>query len=164
MQKEIENLIKEVEECAKEVYEELGSGWDEKIYQKAMEIALRERGIDYEEQRVLPVSFKGHIVGEGYPDLIVWLRKNKKRIGVVIDLKSTSEIQEDHRAQVAKYIQELKKQLKENEEVYPVGFIFDFTKPPSKKIKDGIDDRGGLKILRVEVKVNPKEPNRESKN
>jgi GxxExxY protein len=164
MKKEIENLIKEVEECAKEVYEELGSGWDEKIYQKAMEIALRERGIDYEEQRVLPVSFKGHIVGEGYPDLIVWFRKNKKRIGVVIDLKSTSEIQEDHRAQVAKYIQELKKQLKENEEVYHTGFIFDFTKPPSNKIKEGVDNRGGLKILPVKVKFDFKKPDKKLKN
>jgi len=127
-EKEIENLIKEVEECANEVYQELGSGWEEKIYQKAMEVALRERGIEYEEQRALPVSFKGHIVGEGYSDLIIWLRKNEKKIGVIIDLKATLEIQEDHRAQVARYIQELKKQLKENEEAYPVGFICDFTK------------------------------------
>jgi len=152
-EKEIENLIKEVEECANEVYQELGSGWEEKIYQKAMEVALREKGIVYEEQRALPVSFKGHIVGEGYPDLIIWLRKNEKKIGVIIDLKATSEIQEDHRAQVAKYIQELKKQLKENEEVYPVGFIYDFTKPSSSKIKEGIDNKGGLKILQVKVQI-----------
>ena len=153
MQKEIENLIEKVKECAKEVYQELGSGWKEEIYQKAMEVALREKGIDYERQRPLPVSFRGYVVGEGYPDLIVWLKGNKKRVAVVIDLKSTSEIQEDHQAQVAKYIQELKKQLKENEEVYPIGFIFDFTKPSSKKIKDGIEDIGGVKILQVKVKI-----------
>lgn len=70
---------------------------------------------------------------------------------MVIDLKATSEIQEDHRAQVAKYIQELSKQLKAGEEVYPVGFILDFTKPKGK-LKEGIEDYKGLKILEVKVK------------
>jgi len=153
MKKEIKNLIEKVKECAGEVYQELGSGWGEEIYQKAMEVSLRGEGIDYEEQRALPVSFKGYVVGEGYPDLIVWLKKNKKRVAVVIDLKSTSEIQEDHQVQVAKYIQELKKQLRENEEVYPIGFIFDFTKPSGKQIKDGVEDIGGVKILPVKVKI-----------
>jgi len=72
MQKEIENLIEKVKECAKEVYQELGSGWPESVYQNAMEVALREKGITYESQRILPISFKGHIVGESKPDLIIW--------------------------------------------------------------------------------------------
>ena len=152
MRKEIKNLIEKVKECAKEVYQELGSGWEESKYQKAIEVALREKGIDYEEQRILPVTFRGHVVGHDIPDLIVWLKKGRKRIAVVIDLKSTPEIQEDHQTQVAKYIQELEKQLKENEEVYPIGFIFDFTKPSGKKIKDGIEERNGLKILPVKEK------------
>lgn len=123
MTKEIEKLIKETKQCAAKVFEELGAGWEEKIYQKAMEIILREKGIDYEEQRPLPVTFLGKVVGEGYPDLIVWLKTKKKRIALVIDLKATSEIQQDHEAQVAKYIQELKKQLKKDEEVLPLALF-----------------------------------------
>jgi hypothetical protein len=80
------------------------------------------------------------------------LEKGKKKIGVVIDLKAVQNVQEDHRAQVERYIQELKKQLKENEEVYPSGFIFDFTKP-SGKIEDGVEDLKGLKILEVKTKL-----------
>lgn len=152
MTKEIEKLIKETKQCAAKVFEELGAGWEEKIYQKAMEIILREKGIDYEEQRPLPVTFLGKVVGEGYPDLIVWLKTKKKRIALVIDLKATSEIQQDHEAQVAKYIQELKKQLKKDEEVLPFGFIFDFTKPAGKKIKEGIEEYKGLKVLEVKTK------------
>jgi len=88
MQKEIKKLIEKVKKCAKEVYKELGSGWNEKVYQQALEVASREKGIDYEDQRVLPISFKGHVVGEGIPDLVVWLNRTKgKRLAIVIDLK-----------------------------------------------------------------------------
>jgi len=87
MEKEIKKLMEEIKKCAKEVYEELGPGWEEKVHQKDLEVALRERGITYEDKRILPVSFKGHVVGEGIPDLVVWLNKGKKRIAIVIDLK-----------------------------------------------------------------------------
>ena len=72
MQKEIENLIEKAKGCAKEVYQELGSGWPECVHQNAMEVVLREKGINYESQRILPISFKGHIVGESKPDLVIW--------------------------------------------------------------------------------------------
>jgi len=151
MQKEIENLIKEVKECAKKVYEKLGSGWEEEIYQTAMEVALREKGIKYEAQRTLPISFDGYVVGKGFPDLIVWFKKGKKKIAVVIELKSISELNVDNQNQVERYMQELKKELKEDEEIYPKGFVFDFTKPKGK-IKEKVEDYHGLKILEVKMK------------
>ena len=45
MQKEVKKLINKVKKCAKEVYKELGAGWNEKVYQQALEVALREKGI-----------------------------------------------------------------------------------------------------------------------
>jgi GxxExxY protein len=111
MNKEIKSLIEKVKECAKEVYKELGSGWPESIYQNAMEIALREKGINYESQRIIPISFKGYTIGESKPDLVVWLKSRNKRIAIVIDLKWEPYIKEDHTAQVKKYIKELKKQV-----------------------------------------------------
>jgi len=87
MHKEIKNLIEKVKECAKEVYQELGSGWPECVYQNAMEVALREKGITYESQRILPISFKGHIVGESKPDLVIWVKLKKEKIATVIDFK-----------------------------------------------------------------------------
>lgn len=151
MQKEIKNLIETVKKCAKNVYEELGSGWPEKVYQQALEVALREKGIDYEDQRVLPISFKGHVVGEGIPDLVVWLNQGKKRIAIVIDLKWEPYVKEDHRAQIIKYVQELKKQVKPNEEVYNNGFVINFTKGNAKKVEDGVEDVGGVQILNVKI-------------
>lgn len=151
MQKQIQNLINKVKKCAKEVYKELGAGWNEKVYQQALEVALREKGIDYEDQRVLPISFKGHVVGEGIPDLVVWVNKGKKRIAMVIDLKWEPYVKEDHRSQVKKYIHELKKQVGSNEKVFDTGFVINFTKGSSKKIEEGVEEVGGVQILNVEV-------------
>lgn len=155
MQKEVENLIRKVKGCAKEVYEELGEGWPECVYQEAMEVALRERRISYETQRILPISFKGHIVGESKPDLVVWLQKPKKRVAIVIDLKWEPYFKQDHRTQIVKYIQELKKQIKKNEEVFDTGFIINFVKEGgSKKI---VDEKGeqvnGKEIIKEKVKI-----------
>ena len=154
MKKEIKKLIEKVKICAKEIYDELGEGWPEGIYQKAMEVALREKGISYETQRILPVSFKGHVVGESKPDLVVWLKqKNKKRLGIVIDLKWEPYFKENHRTQIIKYIKELKKQVKKNEEVFDTGFVINFVKEgrskklKSKSEKDIVD--GKVKILEV---------------
>ncbi len=151
MQKEIKNLINKVKRCSKDVYEELGSGWSESVYQQALEVALREKGIDYEDQRVLPISFHNHFVGEGIPDLIIWTKVGKKRIAVVIDLKWASSVKEDHRWQVKRYIRELKKQLRPNEGVFNTGYVINFTKTSDSKIGEGIEEVGGVQILNVEV-------------
>jgi len=115
---------------------------------------LREKKISYENQRILPISFKGHIIGESKPDLVVWLKQSKrKRLAIVIDLKWEPYFKEDHRIQIIKYIQELKKQVKKNEEVFNTGFVINFIKEgASKKIegereKDIVSEK--VKILEV---------------
>jgi GxxExxY protein len=65
---EIENTIREI---ARDVYADLGSGHDEKVYRRAMEVDLRLRGIKYDSERVLELKYKEHYVGENYADLIV---------------------------------------------------------------------------------------------
>ena len=54
----VRKVIKEILDSAKAVFQDLGEGWPEAVYQKAMEVELRERGIKYEEQRVLPIIIK----------------------------------------------------------------------------------------------------------
>lgn len=156
MQKEIQKLIDEVKKCARDVYNELGEGWPECVYQKAMEVALRESKITYETQRILPISFKGHIVGESKPDLVVWLKRpNKKRLAIVIDLKWEPYFKQDHQTQILKYIQELKKQVKKNEEVFDMGFVINFVKEKrnqrleSDKEKEIVKEK--VKILEVQI-------------
>ena len=147
----IKKLITEVKKRARDVYEELGPGWPEKVYQQSMEVGLREKGIDYEDQRILPISYRGHVIGEGIPDLVIWSEVGKKRVALVIDLKWEPYVKEDHRAQVVKYIQELKKQIRPDEEVLDTGFVINFVKASAKKIEDEAEDFGGVQVLNVRV-------------
>lgn len=147
----IKKLINTVKKCARDVYEGLGPGRNETVYQQAMEVALREKGVDYEDQRILPISYRGHVIGEGIPDLVIWTSLGKKRIAIVIDLKWEPYVKEDHRAQVAKYIQELKKQVKPNEEVLDTGFVINFVKESAKKIDGEAEELGGVQVLNVKV-------------
>ena len=83
-------------ECAKEIFEALGSGYNECVYHKAFEIALRKRGIDYESERIVPITFQNHVIGNLRSDLIVQ--------DTVIELKSTRVINDAMRIQVKNYL------------------------------------------------------------
>jgi len=151
MVKQIKRIINKVKQCARDVYKELGPGWNETVYQKAMEVALRECKIRYETQRILPITFSDHVIGESIPDLVVWLRIKRKRVGIVIDLKWEPYLKADHHSQVAKYIQELKKQVKKNEQVWNTGFVINFPKEKSEKIEDGFENHSGVQVLEVKA-------------
>ena len=118
-----------------------------------MEVELRLQGLEYENQRILPIDYEGHIVGESIPDLIVWVKSGKKRIGIVIDLKQDNFIKEDQEMQVQKYMHALQRQLRPNEEVYKKGMVINFPKCSSSKIdQDKIEDCGGVMVSTVMVK------------
>lgn len=147
----LQRTITKIKTCAKSVYKELGPGWPEKIYQQAMEVALREKRISYEDQRILPITFKGHIIGEGIPDLVIWVEKGKKRTAIVIDLKTEPYVKEEHRSQVRKYIRELRKQVKSNEGIHDTGLVINFMKEKSPKIEEEAEELDGVQILNVKV-------------
>ena len=139
-----------IRQSAKEVYSELGPGWQEVVYQKAMEVALRHHGLMYETQRMLPITFMEHVIGESIPDLVVWVNEQGKKIAIVIDLKADSGIKEEHGVQVARYIQEMKKQIHKGESIHPKGYLINFFKEAtSKKIQEGYEDLDGVQILEV---------------
>ena len=154
LEQEIDKTIKDVKACAVSVYKELGGGWNETIYQKAMEVALRQKGFPYETQRILPITYSGFVIGESIPDLVVWVNQDGKRVCVVIDLKWDNCIKEENSSQVLKYIQEMKKQIRPNESVYEKGYIINFTKDATgKKIdEECFESTEGVQILEVSQK------------
>jgi GxxExxY protein len=80
-------MIAKVRKMAEDVFAALGSGYEEAVYEKAMEVALRLEKIPYENQRVLPVFYKNFAVGMSRPDLIINDTKGKEKI--VLELKAT---------------------------------------------------------------------------
>ena len=75
----------------------LGPGFLEKVYENALLIELRERGLKTEKQVPIGVEYKGHSVGEYIADLLV----EKK---VIIELKTVENITSLHEAQLLNYL------------------------------------------------------------
>ena len=80
-----------------EVYNELGHGFLEKIYQNAMYFELKSLGYKVEAQKQIKVYFKKQLVGEYYSDLLV---EDK----VIVELKATELLMNVHVAQIMNYL------------------------------------------------------------
>lgn len=80
-----------------EVYGELGRGFLEKVYHKAMSIALRDAGLSATTDARFQVMFRGHLLGDFIPDLIV-------EDCVLVEIKATSAIQPHDEAQLLNYL------------------------------------------------------------
>ena len=68
---EFENITKEIIGSAFEVHRVLGFGFLEKVYQKAMQVELIQRGMQCEVEHPITVYYKNAIVGEYRADLFV---------------------------------------------------------------------------------------------
>ena len=62
----------------------MGSGFQEVVYDKAMQVGLRIAKIKYESQKVLELKYKNHYVGEGFADLVVQIGEDR----VLMELKA----------------------------------------------------------------------------
>jgi GxxExxY protein len=83
--------------CVFEVQKELGYGFLEKVYERALWRELTLQGISVEAQVSMPVDYKGEKVGEYFADLLV-----EKR--VVVELKAVSKLGKDAEAQLLNYL------------------------------------------------------------
>ena len=97
-----------------EVYNELGYGFLEKVYQNALYNELKNNGFDVESQKQIKVYYKNVEVGEYYADLIV----NDK---VILELKATEVITEAHEFQLLNYLKSTN---------IEVGLLLNFGKKP----------------------------------
>ena len=81
-----------------EVYNELGHGLLEEIYQQALEIELGLRNIPFESKKHLEVYYKSQKLNKIYiPDLYVYS-------GIIVELKSVSSLNNEHEAQLFNYM------------------------------------------------------------
>ena len=83
--------------CAFQVSNELGAGFLESVYEKAMLVALRDEGIAAVSQKPMEVTFRGQTVGTFFADLLV---EDK----VIVELKAAKAIASEHQAQIINYL------------------------------------------------------------
>jgi GxxExxY protein len=80
-----------------EVYNELGGGFLESVYQSAFALALKQSGLQALSQVAVPVHFRGEVVGDFRADLIV-------NGDVLLELKALQTLDRNHEAQVLNYL------------------------------------------------------------
>jgi GxxExxY protein len=92
-----EELSGKIIGAAMEVLNELKPGLDEKLYERAMTIELKHRGHNVSVQSSFPVSYRGELIGNLIPDLIV-------DDAVIVDPKVVSCFTDTHVAQMIGYL------------------------------------------------------------
>ncbi|MBE0392366.1 GxxExxY protein [Flavobacterium sp. PL002] len=113
------NLTDAIIKTFYEVYNELGYGFLEKVYQNALFLELKNKGYQVEAQKKIKVYYKGTEVGEYYADLIV---ENL----IILELKAVDYIVKDFENQILNYLRSTDCE---------VGLLLNFGKKPEFRRK-----------------------------
>ena len=103
-------LTEKIIGCAYKVYNTMGFGFLESVYEKCLLIELQRAGLKAESQRPIKVSYENEVVGEFVADIIV-------EDAIILELKSVSGINKIHEAQLVNYLVATGK---------PVGLLMNF--------------------------------------
>jgi len=105
-----EDLSYKVRGCVFKVYNTLGFGHKENIYQRALEVEFKNSEINFEKEKVLPVIYNGKKIGVYKPDFIVG---NK----IIIEIKAVPFMPNDYETQLTHYLKGTN---------YKLGFLINF--------------------------------------
>ena len=101
------------------VYNELGYGFLEKVYENSTAIAARKLGLTVVQQMPIVVHFDGEVVGDYFADLLV-------NDLVIVELKAVKSLADEHEAQLLNYLKATP---------YEVGLLLNFGPKPEHKRK-----------------------------
>ncbi len=101
------------------VYNTLGYGFLEKVYENAMVVELKKAGLTAIAQKAVKVFYDKEIVGDYFADLVV-------NDCIIVELKSAESISESHEAQLINYLRASR---------IEVGLVLNFGKTPQFKKK-----------------------------
>jgi len=114
-----------------DVYNELGFGFLEKVYQNSLYLELKARGFEVEAQKQIKVHFKGFEVGEYYADLLV-------NNTIILELKAVEAIVPEFEHQLINYLRGTDKE---------VGLLLNFGLKPEFRRKIFENSRKKLKSV-----------------
>ena len=97
MEWNIEDLIRQVMNCAVNIRRQLGPGYLEGVYKNAMLVELRKWKLDYEVEKPINVYYEGILVGEFKADIVV-----EKQL--ILELKAVNSLHIAHEVQLVNYL------------------------------------------------------------
>jgi GxxExxY protein len=101
---EYEEITGKIIKAAYAVYSQLGFGFLESVYKKAMLIEIAKSGLKAEEEKPLKVYYDGQVVGDFFIDLFV-------DESVVVELKSVQHLSKEHEVQLVNYLKGLNRDI-----------------------------------------------------
>ena len=116
-------LTEKIIGCAYRVYNRIGYGFLESVYEKCLRIELRKAGLSAVAQKPITVFYGNEVVGEFVADIIV-------EDTIILELKSVRRIIRAHEVQMVNYLVATEK---------PVGLIINFSERKveiKRKVKD----------------------------
>ncbi|MCR4319283.1 MAG: GxxExxY protein [Candidatus Brocadiaceae bacterium] len=120
---EYKNVTETIIGCAYRVYNKMGFGFLESVYEKCLLIELLKAGLDAESQKPITVYYDDEIVGEFVADIIV-------NDTIILELKSVRRVVKAHEVQLVNYLVATGK---------PIGLILNFGESKvevKRKVKD----------------------------
>lgn len=108
--KHYSEIVFQIIGAAMEVHKVLHSGLLEAVYQEALHLELQDRNLPSQREVCVKIEYKDHILDKEYRiDLLVE--------DIILELKSVSQLQPEHRSQLCNYLRLTKK---------PVGILINF--------------------------------------
>ena len=114
-----ENITDKIIGAYYKVYNTLGYGFLEKVYENAMAIELRKSGLKINQQQNIKVYYDSLVIGDYFADLFV-------EDLVIIELKAAENLKEEHEAQLTNYLRAT---------TIEIGLLLNFGKDPQLKRK-----------------------------
>ena len=113
---ELEKLTYEINGAIFEVNRVLGAGFLEKVYENALLVELKNRGLKTEAQKPVTVHYKNEVVGEYFADIMVDGK-------IILELKTVKSLEKIHEAQILNYLKATG---------YKVGLLINFAYPKAE--------------------------------
>ena len=122
-----QDLTSQIISCFYRVYNKLGFGFLEKVYENSLLIELTNNGLRVDRQKPINVYYDDKLVGEYFADLMV----DDK---VIIELKAAESLIEEHELQLINYLKATN---------IEVGLLLNFGKKPEIRRKIFTNDKRG---------------------
>ena len=116
MKWDINDLTYRINGAIFEVNRELGAGFLEKVYENALLVELKEKGLRAENQVPIKIKYKGNEVGEYFADIVV-------EDTIILEIKAVESLQKVHEAQLLNYLRATE---------YKIGLLVNFAHPKAE--------------------------------
>ena len=113
------DITEQVIKAFYKVYNVLGFGFLEKVYENALCIELKKEGFDIEKQKPISVYYSGELVGKYFADIVV-------NDVLILELKAAKNLCNEHEYQIINYLKATEME---------VGLLLNFGESPQIKRK-----------------------------